>query len=134
MFLCLKCLLTVGGTQYCVYSVGLWFICYASQSFKCSWFSVCFGLMNVFPLVFKLFNQNLIKPYFTLLWFFWDCVGLFFRSLRTNSGTNIFGAAAGDEVENLFSLGYLSFHWFWELNLNRNFFKDYFSPVFHSGY
>ena len=26
--------------------------------------------MNVFPLVFKLFNQNLIKPYFTLLWFF----------------------------------------------------------------
>ena len=50
--------------------LGLWFICYASQSFKCSWFSVFFGLMNVFPLVFKLFNQNLIKPYFTLFWFF----------------------------------------------------------------
>ena len=70
MFLCLKCLLTVGEIQYCVYSVGLWFICYASQSFKCSWFSVFFGHMNVLPLVFKLFNQNLIKPYFTLLWFF----------------------------------------------------------------
>ena len=67
MFLCLKCLLTVGETQYCVYSIGLWFICYTSQSFKCSWFSVFFGLMNVFPLVFKLFNQNPKKPYFTLL-------------------------------------------------------------------
>ena len=48
MFLYLKCLLTMGEIQYCVYSVGLWFICYASQSFKCSWFSVWFGLMNVF--------------------------------------------------------------------------------------
>ena len=67
MFLCLKCLLIMGETQYCVYSAGLWFICYIAQSFKCSWFSVFFGLMNVFPLVFKLLNQNPKKPYFTLL-------------------------------------------------------------------
>ena len=69
MFLCLKCLLTVGETQYCVYSVGLWFICYTSQSFECSWFSVCFSLMNVFPLVFKLFNQNPIKTLFYFIVF-----------------------------------------------------------------
>ena len=69
MFLCLKCLLTMDETQYCVYAVGLWFICYTSQSFKCSWFSVCFGLMNVFPLVFKLFNQNPRKTLFYLIVF-----------------------------------------------------------------
>ena len=68
MFLCLKCLLTMGKTQYCVYSVGLWFICYASQSFKCSWFSVFFGLINFCPLVFKLYNQNPRIP-ILLNWF-----------------------------------------------------------------
>ena len=67
MFLCLKCLLTVAETQSFVYSVGLWFLCYTSQSFECSWFSVCFSIMNVFPLVFKLFNQNPKKHCFTLL-------------------------------------------------------------------
>ena len=87
MFLYLKCLLTVGEIQYCIYSVALWFICYASQSFKCSWFSVCFGLMNVFLLVFKVFNQNPISP-ILLYCDYWDCVSLFFCSLRTNSGTN----------------------------------------------
>ena len=69
MFLCLKCLLTVGETQYCVYSVGLWFICYTSQSFECSWFSVFFSLMNFFPLVFKLFNQNHRKTLFYFIVF-----------------------------------------------------------------
>ena len=87
MFLCLKCLLTMGETQYCFYSVGLWFICYASQSFKCSWFSVCCGLMNVCPLVFKLYNQNPKIP-ILLNWVYWDYVGLFFYSLRTNFGSN----------------------------------------------
>ena len=69
MFLCLKCLLTMGETQYWVYSVGLWFICYTSQSIKCSWFIVCFGLMNVFPHVFKLFNQNPRKTLFYFIVF-----------------------------------------------------------------
>ena len=69
MFLCLKWFLTVGGTQYCVYSVGLWFVCYTSQSFECSWFSICFILMNFFPLFFKLFNQNPRKTLFYFIVF-----------------------------------------------------------------
>ena len=40
----------------------------------------------------------------------------------------------GNEFENLFSLGYLSFHWFLEGELKPANLEDYFSPVFHSGY
>ena len=52
-----------------VFSVGLWFMCYASQSFKCSLFSVYFGFMNVFPLVFKLLDQKTLKTLKTLFYF-----------------------------------------------------------------
>ena len=129
MFICLKFLLTVCETQYYVYSAGLWFICYTSQSFKCSWFSVFFGLMTFCPLVFKLYNQNPRIP-ILLNWVYWDCVGLFLCSLRTNSDINIFGAISRDEVENLFSLGYSSFHWFWEVNLNQQILKTTFHQYF----
>ena len=44
--LCMKCLLVVGGIQCCDYCVGLCFICYASQSFESSWFSVCFSFVE----------------------------------------------------------------------------------------
>ena len=116
-----------------VFSVGLWFMCYTSQSFKCSWFSVYFGFMNVFPLVFKLLNQKTLKTLENPILFYcdyWDCVGLFSCSPGTISDTNIFGAVVGDEVENLFSLGYLSFHWFWEVNLNQQILKTTFHLYF----
>ena len=91
------------------------------------------ALWSFFPLVYKLYNQNpkkMILFYYVL----WDGVALFFCSLRTISGTNIFGAVAGNEAESLLSLGYSSFNWFWEVNLNQQILKDYFSLVFHSGY
>ena len=106
---------------------GLWLICYASQSFKYSIFSVFFGFINFFPLVFKLYNQNPIIP-ILLNWVFWDCVGLFFCSLRTISGTNIFGVVSRDEDESLLSLSYSSFNYFWEVNLNQQILEDYISP------
>ena len=37
---------------------------------------------------------------------------------------------AGDEFENLFSLGYLSFHWFWEVNLDQQILKTTFHQYF----
>ena len=52
-FLCLKCLLTVGGTWYCDYYVWIWFICYASQYFKWSWFSFFIGFMKFLPSYLK---------------------------------------------------------------------------------
>ena len=133
MFLCLKCLLTVGEIQYCVYYVGLWFICYASQSFKCSWFSVFFGLMTFFPLVFKLYNQNPRIP-ILLNWFIEIVLACSFVVWEQFSALTSLAPLSGIEVENLFSLGYLSFHWFLEGELKPTNLEDYFSTVFHSGY
>ena len=53
---------------------------------------------------------------------------MFFSSLRTISGTNIFGIVAEDEAESLLSLGYSSFNWFWEVELNQQILEDYISP------
>ena len=85
------------------------------------------ALWSFYPLVYKLYNQNPKKP-ILLDFVLWDCVGLFFRSLRTIFGTNIFGPIGGDEAESLLSLGYSSFNWFWEVELNQQIFKDYISP------
>ena len=62
--------------------------------------------------VTKLYNQENIsetlKPSL-LYWFFFEIVlACFFIALETISGTNIFGAVAGDKFEDIFSLGYLS--------------------------
>ena len=92
------------------------------------------ALWSFYPLVYKLHNQNPKKP-ILLNFVLWDCVGLFFCSLRTISGTNIFGTIAGDEAESLLSLGYSSFNWFWEVNLNQQILKKTtFHQIFHSGY
>ena len=91
----------------------------------------------VFALVlwmFSLMSSNCstktLENHILLYCDFWDCVGLFFCSLRTICGTNIFGSIARDEVENLFSLGYSSFHWFWEVNLNQQILKTNFHQYF----
>ena len=96
---------------------GLYFIYYASQSFVHD-LVFALALWSFYPLVYKLHNQNPKKP-ILLDFILWDCVGLFFCSLRTISGTNIFGAVVGDRVQILISLGYSSFNWFWEVDLNQ---------------
>ena len=45
------------------------------------------ALWSVYPLVYKLYNQNPKKP-ILLNYVLWDCVGLLFCILRTISGTN----------------------------------------------
>ena len=68
MFLCLKCLLTVGEIQYCVFCwIMVYMLCISV--IQCSWFSVYFGFMNVCPLVFKLLNQKTLKTLKTLFYF-----------------------------------------------------------------
>ena len=91
------------------------------------------ALWSFYPLVYKLYNQNPKKP-ILLNCVLWDCVGLFFCSLRTISGTNIFGTIAEDEDESLLSLGYSSFNWFWEVDLNWQIIKTTFQKIVHSGY
>ena len=113
--------------------LGLCFICYASQSFFVHDLVFSLALWIFYPLVYKLHNQNPKKP-MLLNFILWDCVGLFVCSLRTISSTNIFGTVAEDKAESLLSLGYLSFNSFWEVDLNQQILKDYFSPIFHSGY
>ena len=49
-------------------------------------------------------------------------------ALETVSGTNIFGAIAGDEVEDTFSLGYLSILLVLRGGLKPALFEGYFSP------
>ena len=106
---------------------GLYLIYYASQSFFVHDLVFYLALWSFYPLVYKLHNQNPKKP-ILLNFVLWDCVGLFFCSLRTISGTNIFGTIAEDEDESLLSLGYSSFNWFWEVDLNQQNLKDYISP------
>ena len=93
MFLCLECLPTVGEIQYCVFCwIMVYMLCISVIQW--SWFSVYFGFMNVCPLVFKLLNQKTLKTLENPILFYcdyWYCDGLFFCSLRTISGTNIFG-------------------------------------------
>ena len=68
MFLCLECLPTVGEIQYCVFCwIMVYMLCISA--IQCSWFSVYFGFMNVFPLVFKLLNQKTLKTLKTLFYF-----------------------------------------------------------------
>ena len=90
MFLCLECFPSVGEIQYCVFCwIMVYMLCISA--IQCSWFSVYFGFMNVFPIVFKLLNQkNLENPKNPILiyWDYWDCVGLFSCSLGTISRTN----------------------------------------------
>ena len=91
----------------------------------------------VFSLVLWMFSilssncsTKTLKNPILLYCVYWDCVGLFSCSLGTISGTNIFGAISRDEVENLFSIIYLSFHWFWEVNLNQQILKTTFHQYF----
>ena len=51
-------------------------------------------------------------------------------ALETISGTNIFGVIAGDEVEDIFSLGYLSVLLVLRGELKLALFEGYFSPKF----
>ena len=102
-------------------------------SFKWSWFSVFFGLMTFFPLVFKLYNQNPRIP-ILLNWVYWDYVGLFFCSLRTNSSTNIFGSVARKRSWKYIFPGILIISLVLRGELKPTNLKDYFSPVFYSGY
>ena len=68
MFLCLECLPTMGEIQYCVFC---WIIVFmlCISTIQCPWFSVYFGFMNFFPLVFKLLNQKTLKTLKTLFYF-----------------------------------------------------------------
>ena len=93
----------------------------------CPLFSFLFYPYEFYPLFYKLQNQNPKKP-ILLNFVLWDFVGLFFCSLRTIFGTNIFGAIAGDEYESLLSLGFSSYNWFWEVDLNQQILEDYISP------
>ena len=87
MFLCLECLPTVGEIQYCVFCwIMVYMLCISA--IQCSWFSVYFGFMNVFPFVFKLLNQKNLENPKNLILLYWDCVDLFSCSLGTIFGTN----------------------------------------------
>ena len=84
------------------------------------------ALWSLYPLVYKLHNQNPKKP-ILLNFVLWDYVGLLFCSLRTIFGTKIFFSITEDEAESLVSFGYSLFNWFWEVDLNQQILKDYFS-------
>ena len=103
---------------------GLYFVYYTSQSFFVPDLMFSLALWSFYPLVYKLHNQNPKKP-ILLNFVLWDCVFLFFCSLRTIYGTNIFGTISRDEAGSLLSLGYSSFNWFWEVDLNQQILEDY---------
>ena len=113
-------------------SIGFWWLYDASFSFL-AYDSVLIWLMSVFPVCHQIYKQENIsetlKPSL-LYWVFWDCVGLFLHSLETISGTNIFGTISRDEVEDIFSLGYLSVLLVLRGELKPELFEGYFSPKF----
>ena len=85
--------------------------------------------MNVFPLFFKLFNQN---PRKTLFYF----IVLAFSLVVWEQflALTYLAPLSGNEVENLFFPGILIFSLVLRGELKPANIKDYFSPVFHSGY
>ena len=129
-------MLAICGWNSVLFSVGLWLLCYASQPF--------YAHDLVFILIYECMPsclqttqpRNLKNPKNSILlyWDYWDCVGLFSCSLGTIFGTNIFGVVAREwSWKHIFP---------WELiislvlraELKPTNLKDYFSPVFHSGY
>ena len=81
-----------------VFSVGLWFICYAYLPFNAHDLVFTLVLWMFSLLSSKCPTKNHENPKNLILLYcdYWDCVGLFSCSLGTISSTNIFGAIAGE--------------------------------------
>ena len=90
--------------------------------------------MNVFPLVFKLLNQKTLKTLFYFIVIIEIMLACSLVVWEQFIALTSLASLPGNEVEKLFSLGYLSFHWFLEGELKPANLEDYFSLFFHSGY
>ena len=105
--------------------------------FFCLWFSYYFA-HECIPCLFpkfttkKTFQKPLKFVYF--IEFYLRFCWLVSLALETISGTNIFGAVVGDEVEDIFSLGYLSVLLVLRGELKPAHFKSIFHQVCQSGY
>ena len=111
-FLCLKCLLIVGETQYCDYYV--WIIVYM----------LCISVFQMFMIYYLLWfhevctllstnctTKTLEKP-ILLYCIYWDCVSLFSRSLGTISSNNIFFFVTWQKPRKIKTTFLLPFHFF----------------------
>ena len=136
MFFCLECLPTMGEIQYSVFwLIMVYMLCIST--IQCSWFSVYFGFMNVFPFVFKLLNQKTLKTLKTLFYFI-DIIEIVLAcSLvvwEQFLALTFLAPLLGNEVENLFFPGILIISLVVRSELKPANLKDYFSPVFHGDY
>ena len=107
------------------------------SAIQCSWFSVYFGFMNVCPLFFKLLNQKTLKTLKTLFYFIeiieivLACSLVVWEQFLALTSLPPF---PGNEFENIFFPGILIISLVLRGELKQANLKDYFSPVFHSGY
>ena len=93
--------------------------------------------MSVFPVGHQIYNQENISETLNPIYFIDFILRLCWLvslALETISGTNIFGVVAGDEFEEIFSLGYLSFLLVLRGGLKPALFKAIFYQSCHSGF
>ena len=92
--------------------------------------------MSVFPIGHPIHNQENISETLNPIYFiefYLRLCWLVSLALETISGTNIFGAVAGDEFEDISSLGYLSVLLVLRGGLKPTFYKAIFHQSCHSG-